>query len=124
MQYYYVPGAAEDDICGPGIKTRLARSRADPPNFVMILCPPVLVQIDGQPMMFADLKGHDLSHNTWPRWDFPPVTDESTLYMLGWLGMSIDQIREKVLSVYIGRIILLVTSAKYAEELDAVTGKV
>ncbi len=35
MQYYYVPGAAEDDdICGPGIKTRLARSRADPPDFV------------------------------------------------------------------------------------------
>ena len=120
MQYYNVPGAAEDDICGPGIKTRLARSRADPPNFVMILCLPVLAQIDGQPKMFADIRGNDLSHNTWPT----PMTDDSTLYMLAWYGMSIDQLRERVLSVYIGRTILLITSAKYAEELDAETGKV
>ncbi len=50
--------------------------------------------------MFADLKGHDLSHNTWPTLDSTPMTDDSTLHMLAWLGMSIDQLREKVLSEY------------------------
>ena len=124
MQYYNVPGAADDDICGLGVKTRLAEYRGVPTHFIMIICPPVLEQIDGQPKMFADLLGTDLSDNTRPTILYdPPLTDQMTLYMLAWEGMSIDQLRAKVLSVYIGRTILIVTNAKYADSPDHIRGK-
>ena len=117
VQYYNVPGAVDDeDICGPGIKTRLAEYRGDPWHFIMIICPAVLEQTDGQPKMFADLEGTDLSHNTRPtEIHDPPLTEEMTLNMFGWEGMTIDQLRAKILSVYIGRTILIVTNAMYAD---------
>lgn len=124
MQYYNVPGAVNDgDICGSGMKTRLAEHRGQPWHFIMILCPAVLGQIDGQPKMFADLYGTDLSHNTRPtEYSDTDLTNEMTLNMLYWEGMSIDQLRERVLSVYIGRTILLVTNAIYAES-NGISGK-
>lgn len=74
--------------------------------------------------MFVNLQGHDLSHNTRPteRYD-PPLTEEMTLNMLSWVGMSIDQLRARSLSVYIGRTILLVTNAIYADHPDRIRGK-
>ena len=119
IQYYNVPGAVnDDDICGPDIKTRLAVHRGQPWHFIMILCPPVLGQVEGQPKMFVDLSETDLSHNTRPSEYFPPpLTSGMTLNMLLWEGMSIDQLRTRVLSVYIGRTILLVTGAIYADDL-------
>lgn len=117
QQYYSLPGAAnEGDICGPGVKTRLAESRQQPRHFIMILCPLVLEQVDGQPKLYADLSGTELSHNTRLNEEYdPPLTNAMTLNILLWIGMSIDQLRERVLSVYIGRAILLVISAKYLE---------
>lgn len=74
--------------------------------------------------MFADLVGTDLSHNTRPTVFYdPPLTEEMTLNMLAWEGMSIDQLREKVLSVYIGSTILLVTNAIFADYPDHISGK-
>ena len=124
-QYYNVPGAVDDgDICGPGVKTRLADYRGEPRHYIMIICPPVLEQIDGEPKMFADLDGTDLSHNTRPSVLYdPPLTEDMTLNMLAWEGTSIDQLRERVLSVYIGRTILLVTNAIYADYPDHIRGK-
>lgn len=67
--------------------------------------------------MFVDLTGFELSNNTRPTVHYkPPLTDEMTLDTLVWTGMSIDQLRERVLSVYIGRAILLVTDAMYAND--------
>lgn len=51
------------------------------------------------------------------------MTDDSTLYVLAWVGMSVDQLRERVLSAYPGRTTLLVTSAYSADE-DSITCKV
>lgn len=122
-QHLYI-STAEDVLCGPGVKVMMAASvRLQNPNgppgyVVIILCPSVLTQTAGEPKMYADLAGTELS-NTRP--NFPGVrgqslTQEDTLDLLAWDGMAIDQLRERVLSVYMMRVILYVAGAKFWEE--------
>ena len=69
--------------------------------------------------MFANLAGTNLENNDRPTVIYDSeleVTDEMTLNMLAWTGMNIDQLRQRVQSVYIGRTFLLVTAAMFAEE--------
>lgn len=96
-----------DQICpGDGsVKLRLALHLAEPQHFIAILCPSILGQSDGQPKMYATLEGVELS-NTRPNGD-PPLD------VLSYVGMSIDDLRARVLSVYLGRVILMMVAAKW-----------
>lgn len=116
-------------LCGSGVKVMTATSvrpqddpnapmNADngPPRYlVVILCPSVLTQTAGEPKMYADLAGTELS-NTRPNFvgvKGQRLTAEETLDLLAWKGMFIDQLRERVLSVYIARVIILAIGAKF-----------
>ena len=86
----------------------------------MILCPAVLTQRVGEPKIFATVDGKELSHTIpSPVYDgnngdpLPNVTAVESLDLLLWQGMNIDQLRERVLSVYMGRVILFLTGQKY-----------
>lgn len=120
---------ANDMLCGSGVKVMTATSvrpqddpnapmNADngPPRYlVVILCPSVLTQTAGEPKMYADLAGTELS-NTRPNFvgvKGQRLTAEETLDLLAWKGMFIDQLRERVLSVYIARVIILAIGAKF-----------
>lgn len=96
-----------DQICpGDGsVKLRLAFRLAGLEHFIAILCPIILAQTDGQPKMYATLEGVELS-NTRPDGD-PPLD------VLAYVGMSIDDLRARVLSVYLGRVILMIEAVKW-----------
>lgn len=115
-QQLYIIGT--DTICDYHTKTRLAM-RPQPFGFVVILCPAVLSQRDGEPKMWADLAGRELS-NTRPTVQpvDPKNLKETESLDLGiWAGMNIDQLRERVLSVYMGRIVLFLTGQKYYKQI-------
>ena len=103
-----------DEICpwDGSVKVRLALHLVDPQYFVAILCPSVLGQTDGEPKMYAALSGTEFA-NTRPNGD-PP------LHVLSFVGMSIDQLRARVLSVYLDRIVLIKVGQKWP---DVATGK-
>ena len=98
-----------DQICPDdgSVKLRLALHLAEPQHFVAILCPSILGQTDDQPKMYATLEGVELS-DTRPDGD-PPLD------VLIYLGMSIDDLRARVLSVYLGRVILFIEGAKWPD---------
>lgn len=102
-----------DVICDYDTKTLLAL-RPQPFGFLVILCPAVLTQRVGEPKMWADLAGNELS-NTRPSAELhgsSTVTEAESLDLLSWAGMTIDQLRERVLSVYMGRVILFLTGQR------------
>ena len=112
LQLYNITSA--DVICDSNTKTRLAL-RPEPFGFVVILCPAVLTQTTGQPKMFATLDGAELS-NTRPSPEYEDdynVTAAESLEIFGWDGTNVDQLRERVLSVYLGRVVLFLTGQKY-----------
>lgn len=122
----------EAEICPQGLKSRIA-SHVDPPiYFVIILCPPALTQTPGLPKMYADLAGGGLT-NTRPNTDVSPghpldpntpLTPEMTVNLQFWVGMHIDQLRERTLSVILGRYLLFITAQKYSTRLfDRVNGE-
>ncbi len=100
---------SESEICPPGLKTRLAAHRGEPFHFIIILCPEVLTQTPGKFKMFASIRGDELT-NTRPYAD--PSLDMST-----WVGMHIDQLRERTLSVYLGRMIIYIQAQKYSQNI-------
>ena len=58
-----------NNVCGNGVKAMLgqAATRNSPTAmFILVLCPVILTQTDGQPKMFADLFGEDLQTNDRP----------------------------------------------------------
>lgn len=58
--------------------------------------------------MFASLLGIYLNHCTRPTGShYPLLTAAMTLNMLAWTGMSVNDLRAKMLSVYVGRARLL-----------------
>lgn len=106
-----------NEICRDGVKAMLGQAvtRTVPTTmFVLLLCPVILTQTDGQPKMFRNLEGFDLVTNNRPDvWDTlsdpVPLTPENTINMMVWAGQHIDQLRDRVLSVIVGRILLLVS---------------
>lgn len=116
-QQLYIIGTA-DVICDYDTKTRLAL-RPEPFGFVVILCPAVLTQRNGEPKMWADLAGQELS-NTRPTIqpaDPNHVTEIESLDLGIWAGMNIDQLRDRVLSVYMGRVVLFLTGQKHYKQV-------
>lgn len=104
-------------LCPTGLKTRIAEHPATtnpttPAYFVVILCPEILTQTPGRPKMWATLFGEELT-------DTRPAND--TQDHLLWLGMPIDSLRQNVLSVWIGRIVLLVMGVKYSDRIHIST---
>lgn len=102
-------------LCPTGLKTRIAEHPATtnpttPAYFVVILCPEILTQTPGRPKMWATLFGEELT-------DTRPAND--TQDHLLWLGMPIDSLRQNVLSVWIGRIVLLVMGVKYSDRIHS-----
>ena len=97
-------------ICPPGQKTRLAYAQ---PRVIIILCAEVLRQTDGEPKMFRDLNGGDLTSNNratetiFPQDYSNDPPEDVTQNAFSWPGMQIDQLRQRVLSVYIGRNLIL-----------------
>ena len=55
-------------------------------------------------------QGHPFDPNT-------PLTPEMTMNLQFWAGMHIDQLRERTLSVILGRYVLLIQAQKYATRL-------
>lgn len=108
--YYIITD--EPEICPPGLKTRLAAHRGEPFHFIIILCPEVLTQTDGQYKMFATLGGDGLTNTR-------PQDVGNPLDMHTWVGMSIDQLRERVLSVYLGRMVIYIQAQKYAQNISS-----
>ncbi len=105
----------EPEICPSGVNTRIAKHPAtiNPPQpayLVVILCPEILTQTPGRPKMWATLDGQELT-------DTRPTAD--TQDNLLWTGMHIDALRQKVLSVWIGRMALLITSIKYSDRIHS-----
>lgn len=104
-------------ICPPGVNTRLAKHPAStspqasrPAYLIAILCPQILTQTPGRPKMWATLDGLELT-NTRPT----AGTQDSLL----WIGMHIDVLRQRVLSVWIGRMVILITSLKYSDRMHS-----
>lgn len=102
-------------LCPTGVKTRIAKHPATtnpttPAYFVVILCPEILTQTPGRPKMWATLIGEELT-------DTRPATD--TQDNLLWLGMPIDLLRQNVLSVWIGRIVMLVIGVQYSDRFHS-----
>ena len=121
-----------NDICGNGLKAMLGQAvtRTVPTvMFILVLCPVILNQTDGQPKMFADLYGEDLQTNNRPDVDWgsasdpTPMTPANTINMMTWVGQHIDQLRDRVLSVIMGRILLLV-SVNQLFDLTGIEGKI
>lgn len=100
---------ADNEICPPGMNLRLAANTGRLPHFIVVLCPEILTQKEGRFKMFATLDGQELSHTR--------PDSGSTLDMLAWEGMHVDQLRERVLSVQIGRVILMIIGQKYHDEI-------
>ena len=92
---------------------------------MIILCPPALTQTPGLPKMYADLAGGQLTDTRPDTEDTPghpldpdtPLTPEMTLNLQFWSGMHIDQLRERTLSVLLGRYILFIAAQKYRTRL-------
>lgn len=99
----------DNEICPPGMNLRLASNTGRLPHFIVVLCPEILTQKEGRFKMFATLDGQELSHTR--------PDSGSTLDMLAWEGMHVDQLRERVLSVQIGRVILMIIGQKYHDEI-------
>lgn len=75
--------------------------------------------------MYADLGGGELT-NTRPNTDvYPghpldpntPLTPEMTMNLQFWVGMHIDQLRERTLSIVLGRYVLFIMAQKYRTRL-------
>lgn len=100
-------------LCPPGVKTRVAEHPATtnpttPAYFVVMLCPEILTQTPGRPKMWATLVGTELE-------DTRPVVDIQDNLL--WLGMHIDSLRQNVLSVWMGRIVLLIMGVQYSDRI-------
>lgn len=115
---------SEPEICPAGLKTRLALHPGPPMYYVIILCPPVLTQTDGQPKMYGTLDGLSLANSRPDSYILPitPITAEVSMNLQSWAGMHIDQLRERTLSVYIGRYILHIQAQKYASRIASDAG--
>ena len=103
-------------ICPPGVNTRLVEHPATltplrPAYFIMILCPQILTQTPDRPKMWATLRGQELT-NTRP--------DAGIQDAVLWLGMHIDALRQRVLSVWIGRMMILITSIIYSDRMHGI----
>lgn len=109
-RYYIITD--EPEICPPGLKTRLAIHRGEPFHFIIILCPEVLTQTDGQYKMFATLSGDELTNTR-------PFEEGNALDMHTWVGMRIDQLRERTLSVYLGRMVMYIQAQKYSRNISS-----
>ena len=100
-------------VCPPGRKTRLGFNSVNK-LAIIILCAEVLTQTDGQPKMFVGINGVELSHNDRPtQTTFPndyqnKPPENVTQNAFSWPGMSIDQLRQRLLSAYIGRNIITI----------------
>ena len=111
----YLQITTEPEICPPGVNTRLAKHPAtiNPPRpayLIIILCPQVLTQTPGRPKMWATLDGRELT-------DTRPTA--GTQDGLLWLGKHIEALRQKALSVWIGRMVILITSLKYSDRMHS-----
>lgn len=101
----------QNEVCPPGQKTRLGYNDLNK-LAIIILCAEVLTQTDGEPKMFLSMNGLDLSHNdrqtetVFPSHYNNDPPEDVTQNAFSWPGMGIDQLRQRILSVYIGRNII------------------
>ena len=105
--FYQISGSRDDEnygvLCPPGQKTRLAYNQGLE-RAVVILCAGVLTQTDGQPKMFQTLSGLELTNNdrqtelVFPSDYNSDLPETVTQNAFSWLGMDIDQLRQRVLS--------------------------
>lgn len=114
----------ESEICPAGLKSRLALHAGPPKYYVIILCPPAVTQTPGQPKMYGTLDGRPLANSRPDSYILPitPLTTEITMNLQVWAGMKIDQLRDRTLSVYIGRYILHIQAQKYISSLANIAG--
>lgn len=109
----YLQITTEPELCPPGVNTRLAKHPAtvNPPRpayLIIILCPQVLTQTPDRPKMWATLDGAQLTNTR----QSAGIEDS-----LLWLGMHIDALRQRVLSVWVARMVILITSIKYSDRM-------
>ena len=112
--YLYL-GPLTSEICPPGVKVVSAEHLARPMHFTVILCPEVLTQTPGQHKMFAGVDGLELSHT---RNSEDANGNEDALDLFAWLDMSIDELRQHVLSVWMGRVIMYIQGRKFEKIVD------
>ena len=97
----------------PGQKTRLGYNFLNK-RAIIILCAEVLTQTDGEPKIFRTLNGDELTDNdretetVFPSDYNNDPSEDVTQNAFSWPGMGIDQLRQRVLSVYIGRNIIAI----------------
>ena len=117
MDGWYNFGYEVNEICGDGVSTMLgmkANLETVKLHFIVILCTRVLYQTPDKPKIYATLQHTELQSNDRPDGPYTldqgqPMTEEATLNVQYWLGMTIDQLRSRTLSVYVGRIMLFIT---------------
>ena len=120
--HFRIPNA--DVMCAPGVKAMFGQATGPafgqpdgPTIYVLVLCPVILTQTDGRPKMFLDMNGGNLASNTRPDVDWLEAT-EDTINSFTWVGQHIDQLRDRVLSVIVGRMLLFVS----VNQWSAMTG--
>lgn len=102
------------EICPPGAKIAAAEVLARPQHFTVVLCPELLTQAPGKHKMFATLSGVELTntrHGTDVNGDTVPED------RFAWIDMSIDDLRQEVLSVYLGLIIMYIQGVKFEKKI-------
>ena len=107
-------GLSGPEMCPPGVKLRLGEVLSRPQFYIVVLCPELLTQTPGKPKMFATLKAMELTH-TRNNVDVNGVQDDLDIF--AWDGMSIDDLRQKVLSVYLGLVIMYVQAVKFEKKI-------
>ena len=111
--YLYL-GPPTSEICPPGVKVVSAEHLAGPMHYTVILCPEVLTQRYGQHKMFAGVDGLELSHTR----NYQGANgNEQALDLFAWLNMSIDELRQHVLSVWMGREIMYIQGRKFWRDI-------
>lgn len=101
----------EPELCPPGIASRLVYHHSSPlgsvspPPYEVIVCPMLLTPTQGKPEMFATIDRQDLTNKR--------LNDGIDLNTVAYIGMGIDDLRDRVLSVWLGRMVIIIVAQKY-----------
>lgn len=111
-------GMSGPEICPPGTKLALGevlyRDPANPFYYIVVLCPELLTQTPGKPKMFATTMAGELTHT---RNNVNVNGEPDDLDYFAYDGMSIDGLRQKVLSVYLGLVIMYIQGVKFEKKI-------
>ena len=113
--YFYTGLASSSVICPPGVKTASAEHLARPMHFTIVLCPEVLTQTPAKHRMFTGVESLELPHTR----DSADAdgNNEDPIDEFAWIDMSIDELRQNVLSVWMGRVIMYIQGIKFEKKI-------